>query len=166
MRCRCVGSPSAADIWLPTAATGEPADGTWNDWHTVLIGGMRQGGRAIWALDVTNPGAISESAASATNTVMWEFSSDDDADFDELVLRDALLNEVDRVEWDGGPAFPEAGKSGEVARDTIPTYAYNWIHQSGRRAFASANHDCIVACGRNCSTAASPARPASLFLLK
>ncbi|HBV65210.1 MAG TPA: hypothetical protein DEF45_19555, partial [Rhodopirellula sp.] len=24
------------------------------------------------------------------------------------------------------PAFPEAGKGGEVASDTIPTYAYNW----------------------------------------
>ena len=24
------------------------------------------------------------------------------------------------------PAFPEAGRSGAVARDTIPTYAYNW----------------------------------------
>jgi type IV pilus assembly protein PilY1 len=49
------GSPSAADVWLPTAATEEPADGTWNDWRTVLIGGMRQGGRVVWALDVTNP---------------------------------------------------------------------------------------------------------------
>ena len=26
---------------------------------------------------------------------------------DELVLRDQLLNEVDRVEWDGGPVFPD-----------------------------------------------------------
>ena len=26
----------------------------------------------------------------------------------------------------GGPAFPEAGKGGEVKADTIPTYAYNW----------------------------------------
>ena len=25
-----------------------------------------------------------------------------------------------------GPAFPEAGKGGDVAPDTIPTYAYNW----------------------------------------
>lgn len=25
-----------------------------------------------------------------------------------------------------GPAFPEAGTSGDVARDTIPTYTYNW----------------------------------------
>jgi hypothetical protein len=24
------------------------------------------------------------------------------------------------------PAFPEAGRSGEVPGDTIPTYAYNW----------------------------------------
>ena len=24
------------------------------------------------------------------------------------------------------PSFPEAGKSGTVASDTIPTYAYNW----------------------------------------
>ena len=38
------GSPSAADVWLPTGATDGPADGTWNDWRTVLVGGMRQGG--------------------------------------------------------------------------------------------------------------------------
>ncbi len=26
---------------------------------------------------------------------------------DELVLYDGMLNEIDRVEWDGGPAFPD-----------------------------------------------------------
>ena len=38
---------------------------------------------------------------------------------DELVLTDGLANEIDRVEWDGGPAFPDpTGASMSLANDT------------------------------------------------
>lgn len=47
-------------------------------WHTVLVGGMRSGGRGIFALDVTNPAQFTE--ANASQTVLWEFTSEDDAD--------------------------------------------------------------------------------------
>ena len=46
------------------------------DWRTVLIGGSRFGGRAIFALDVTDPDSISE--ATAAETVLWEFTHEDD----------------------------------------------------------------------------------------
>ena len=50
------GSPQAADVWLYPSGTSVPGDATtWNTWRTVLIGGMRQGGRALFALDVSNP---------------------------------------------------------------------------------------------------------------
>lgn len=44
-------------------------------WHTVLVGGLRTGGQAYYALDVTNPGAItSETTAAANQLVRWEFT--------------------------------------------------------------------------------------------
>ena len=50
------GSPQAADVWLYPTGTSVAGDATtWNTWRTVLIGGMRQGGRALYALDVSNP---------------------------------------------------------------------------------------------------------------
>jgi type IV pilus assembly protein PilY1 len=44
-----------------------------NAWHTILVGGLRQGGRGIYALDITNPDAASASAVASK--VLWEFNS-------------------------------------------------------------------------------------------
>src|SRR5699024_3580702 len=54
---------------------GSPASGDvvfGNAWHTVLVGGLRGGGRAIYALDVTHPSRFS--ATNADNIVLWEFT--------------------------------------------------------------------------------------------
>ncbi len=59
-------TPSISDIYINT------------NWHTVLIGGLRGGGRGIFALDVTNPGSFSE--INAAKLSLWEFTSADDAD--------------------------------------------------------------------------------------
>ncbi|MFC4160180.1 pilus assembly protein [Chitinimonas lacunae] len=45
-----------------------------NVWTSVLVGGLNKGGKAIYALNVTDPLTFSAS------NVMWEFSSSDDAD--------------------------------------------------------------------------------------
>src|SRR5262249_47481255 len=47
-------------------------------WRTILIGGLRLGGRGIYALDVTDPSAASE--GSAAGKFLWEFSSGQAAD--------------------------------------------------------------------------------------
>lgn len=44
---------------------------TSNSWKTVLVGGLGAGGKAIYALDVTDPGNFSES------NVLWEVTADD-----------------------------------------------------------------------------------------
>ena len=44
-------------------------------WHTVLVGGLRKGGRGYYALDVTNPSSLTE--ANAGNVVRWEFTDPD-----------------------------------------------------------------------------------------
>ncbi|MFN3595148.1 MAG: pilus assembly protein [Thiobacillaceae bacterium] len=48
--------------------------GDGNKWRTLLLGGLGNGGRAVFALDVTNPCAFD------ANKVLWEFSSANDAD--------------------------------------------------------------------------------------
>lgn len=54
--------------------SGVIGDGFFNSaWHTVFISGMRYGGQAFFALDVTNTG-------SNEPDVMWEFTDEDDAD--------------------------------------------------------------------------------------
>ena len=65
-------TPSVSDVFLPGGG------GLGGNWTTVLIGGLRSGGRGYFALDVTNPATFSE--AKAADIVLWEFTSDDDAD--------------------------------------------------------------------------------------
>ncbi len=47
-------------------------------WRSMLVGGLRTGERAVYALNVTNPANFAESSAS--DIFMWEFSSEDDPD--------------------------------------------------------------------------------------
>jgi len=76
------GSPQAADVWLYPNATAEPGtSANWNQWRTVLIGGLREGGEAVYALDVTNPpdsanpGGIT--GGPAYPGYLWEFPCED-----------------------------------------------------------------------------------------
>ncbi len=57
------GSPSAGDVKF--ASDGK--------WHTVLAGGLNDGGNSIYALDVTNPSAITNETNLASD-VLWEFT--------------------------------------------------------------------------------------------
>ena len=43
-------------------------------WHTLLVGGLRLGGRGVYALDVTDPASASETTPG--RTVLWEFDAD------------------------------------------------------------------------------------------
>ena len=66
-------SPTVADVYLNSTA-----------WKTVLVGGLRAGGRGIFALDVTYRTSAAASNtftdANAASKVLWEFDSSDDAD--------------------------------------------------------------------------------------
>jgi len=64
-------SPALSDVYV--------SGGTSTGWHTVLIGGLRSGGRGLFALDVTNP-AMFANEDNADKVVMWEFSNADDND--------------------------------------------------------------------------------------
>jgi len=59
-------TPSVSDIFIDNA------------WKTVLINGLRSGGRGVYALDVTDPSLFKES--NADKLVLWEFTDADDND--------------------------------------------------------------------------------------
>ena len=79
-------TPLVADIDFSrvpssTNAKQSPAAGTY-DWHSVLIGGLGKGGKAYYAIDVTNPVSMASYTVGATETntaskVLWEFSDAD-----------------------------------------------------------------------------------------
>ncbi|MEM9102479.1 MAG: PilC/PilY family type IV pilus protein [Pseudomonadota bacterium] len=66
-------SPTIFDAFIKT-----PSDQI-AKWRSVLIGGLRTGGKGIFALDVTDPMGISaaENNNNAQQLVMWEFSDGD-----------------------------------------------------------------------------------------
>lgn len=76
---------SVADIYAKTTPTGSTS------WKTILVGGLRAGGRGLFALDVTNPESISESGTSPEDAVMWEFTSTDDPDFGHTFSRPSIV---------------------------------------------------------------------------
>lgn len=63
------GSPAIGDAYFSTGSIG---------WKTVLVGGLGNGGRGVYALDVTNPSNFTE--ANAGSLVLWEFTDADDPD--------------------------------------------------------------------------------------
>jgi type IV pilus assembly protein PilY1 len=57
------GTPTIGDVFYGGA------------WHTMLVGGLRKGGRGYYALDVTNPTSLTET--NANNIARWEFTDPD-----------------------------------------------------------------------------------------
>lgn len=78
-------------------------------WHTVLVGGLRSGGRSYFALDVTDSGTVDSAGsvtaagslteANAANAVLWEFMDPDlGLTFSQpslVRLNDTAMNAVD-----------------------------------------------------------------------
>jgi len=71
-------TPNVYDIdFARTAdASGNPQTGTPN-WRSVLIGGLGKGGRAYYAIDVTDPVGMSASESAVASKVLWEFTNTD-----------------------------------------------------------------------------------------
>jgi type IV pilus assembly protein PilY1 len=75
------GSPRVSDAWFYTSPTvnSQLVDGS--EWRTVLVSGMRQGGKQLFALDITNPAASAlttcPNSRSPSDTgypcYLWEF---------------------------------------------------------------------------------------------
>lgn len=66
------GTPVTRDVFFDTNTTTPAA--TSAGWHTILVGNLRNGGRGVYALDITDPTTVTE--ANAGSKVLWEFNSD------------------------------------------------------------------------------------------
>lgn len=76
------GDPSVADAWLYPAPTTSTKNPNGSEWHTALVGSLREGGHHFYALDVTNPDG--KSGAGSTPAIpypayLWEFPNETDA---------------------------------------------------------------------------------------
>lgn len=52
--------------------------GIGKSWNTILLGGLGGGGKGYFALNVTDPDTMFASEAAAANSVLWEFTDEDD----------------------------------------------------------------------------------------
>ncbi len=72
-------TPRVVDVDFKNTKTSTPPQ-SGNDWRTILVGGLGAGGRAIYALDVTNPVGLpppassSDTETTAATKVLWEFT--------------------------------------------------------------------------------------------
>ncbi|HZF81491.1 MAG TPA: PilC/PilY family type IV pilus protein, partial [Rubrivivax sp.] len=64
-------SPAVGDVDF-----GRTVGGTGTDWRTIIVGGLGKGGKAIYALDITDPASVTTEAAAVTR-VLWEFTDAD-----------------------------------------------------------------------------------------
>jgi type IV pilus assembly protein PilY1 len=60
-------TPITRDVYFSTTGAKSAVG-----WHTILVGGLRYGGRGIYALDITTSGVTN--AAGAAQKVLWEFN--------------------------------------------------------------------------------------------
>jgi type IV pilus assembly protein PilY1 len=87
---------SVTDVYAKTKAGGSTS------WKTVLVGGLRAGGTGLFALDVTNPSAFSETGSGPANTVMWEFTNADDPELGYTFSRPSIVpvkGSAGSLEW-------------------------------------------------------------------
>jgi type IV pilus assembly protein PilY1 len=98
-------TPSVSDVYL--------SSGAGSGWRTVLIAGQRGGGRGYFALDVTNPDSFTNDSAS--ETVMWEFTGDDDADLGYTFSKPQIAM-TNSGRWVAifGNGYNQTGTSGEA----------------------------------------------------
>jgi type IV pilus assembly protein PilY1 len=71
------GSPTTGDAFIN------------GDWQTVLVGGLNKGGQAIYALNITDPGNLTES--NAEDLALWQFTDEDDEDLGYTFSRPAIV---------------------------------------------------------------------------
>ena len=64
-------APTVSDVYISSGGSTQ--------WHTVLVGGLRGGGKGLFALDITTPETYSQLSPKPDLMSLWEFTSDDDA---------------------------------------------------------------------------------------
>ena len=90
------GPAVSADVFIRTNLPTDPIVN--RSWRTVLVGSLRGGGQGLYALDVTDPSQYSNTETAANNTVLWEFTDQDDADLG-LTYSDPEITMMNNDQW-------------------------------------------------------------------
>jgi len=72
-------TPIVADVYIDAKGNGNKA------WHTILIGGLRGGGKGLFALDITDPSKFTSGNTDLAELVLWEYSGDTDTSLGQQV---------------------------------------------------------------------------------
>ncbi len=99
-------SPKAADVWLDDNNDGAKAA---DEWHTVVVGGFRQGGTGLYALDVTNPTSPKLLWTYPTTGESWSVPV-----FAKVRAQVAGVGRVDRWVVVVGDGYSSAGDAGKL----------------------------------------------------
>ena len=67
-------TPTVEDVFIRPRA-----DAKRKAWRTLLVGGLGRGGKGYFALDVSDPDSAFRDAQQAAQSVLWEFTDQDDA---------------------------------------------------------------------------------------
>ncbi|WGL18193.1 PilC/PilY family type IV pilus protein [Microbulbifer bruguierae] len=93
-------TPTISDVYIT------PRSSNSDEWRTVLVGGLRGGGKGYFALDITNPDAtgtdkLSTAETNAANIVMWEFDGGDATDRANMGLSfsEAQIAKLNNGKW-------------------------------------------------------------------
>ncbi len=155
------GSPQAADVWIypSDTATTKASDGS--EWRSMLVTGMRLGGRQYFALDITNPDGIVgpggttldypgfDAASVSEGAYGWEFPPEGDPDGwlakmgftwgQPIVTRVRVSVDDDGVAHERWVAIVTAGydKTGDPNPDSVTggTSLYDATQSEGRGVF-------------------------------
>jgi len=71
-------------------------------WRTVLVGGLRAGGRGLFALDISNPTTLANAENNAASIALWEFTDADDSDLGYTMSKPTIAPVADGnndVKW-------------------------------------------------------------------
>lgn len=97
-----------------------------SSWKTMLVGGLRSGGKGVYALDVTDPSNFT--TANASSIVLWEFSNMDDQDLG-FTYSKPIIRKMNNGKWavifgNGLNSTSSNGSTGDQTSSTGRAYLY------------------------------------------
>ncbi|MEW5248925.1 PilC/PilY family type IV pilus protein [Microbulbifer sp. 2201CG32-9] len=87
-------TPAVSDIYINTSGNGNQ-----KNWTTVLVGGLRGGGKGYFALNVTDPGKLKEAETNADDIALWEFDGATDANSLGYSYSEAQIAKLNNGKW-------------------------------------------------------------------
>jgi hypothetical protein len=121
------GPPAGADMLIDPLHDGTP-DLTEREWRTVVVGGLREGGRSYYALDVTQPDRYVDDAAYGKVPVPLD-GTDANQDYVPSCLGDLVSN------------APSASCGGEVPYPWALWEFHDAAYENGRPVLVDADGD-------------------------